>query len=176
MEKLTTEIKGLFIIKPNVFRDARGYFLEQTNHKKLSNLGLECTIAQTNQSKSIQHTVRGLHSQPGQGKIVSAVNGCIYDVVVDIRPGSETFGKWQGFEISDDNNLTLWIPDGFLHGFQVISDTADVMYHTTDYYNQQTEFGVKWNDADLNIIWPNMEKAILSDRDIALQPFNKIAS
>lgn len=167
MKKIETNIEGLFVIELNLFHDNRGFFMERYNKDTFKQLGLNIDFIQDNQSKSFGKVVRGLHAQPGQGKLVGAIKGSILDVAVDIRPKSSTFGQYFSIELSEDNNKLLWIPDGFLHGFQVISDEASVLYKVTSLFNPDTQFGVIWNDPEIGIKWPHLD-AIISSRDAIL--------
>jgi dTDP-4-dehydrorhamnose 3,5-epimerase len=165
-----TPIEGLLVIEPKVFRDDRGFFLERFRQDKLAALGLSETFVQDNHSRSAPGVLRGLHYQtdPKQGKLVSAVRGRIWDVAVDLRKGSPTFGQHFGIELSDENCLSLWMPYGFAHGFCVLGDTeADVTYKVTGFYNSATEGGVRWNDPALAIQWPRRAPQV-SARDAAL--------
>ncbi len=174
MQKIATGIEGLYIIQLEIFSDNRGFFVERYNREKFENLGIKEDFVQDNHSMSYQHVLRGLHAQVGQGKLVGAINGTIYDVAVDIREGSKTFRKAFGIELSDKNGKLLWIPDGFLHGFQVISETANVLYKVTSLYNPKTQFAVCFNDPDIQIDWPNRENAILNERDTNLPTLKEI--
>ncbi|MDX1923911.1 MAG: dTDP-4-dehydrorhamnose 3,5-epimerase [Rickettsiaceae bacterium] len=169
MEKINTVIDGLFVIKLSIFRDNRGFFVEKFNKRKFDELHEEevgtIEFVQDNFSRSSINVMRGLHAQEGQGKLVGVASGAIFDVAVDIRENSKTFGKFFGVELSAENGLLLWIPDGFLHGFQVISDSADVHYKVTSYYDPSKELGINPLDPFFNISWPNKELAILSQKD-----------
>ena len=166
MEIHTTKLDGVLILKPQVFRDRRGFFLESYTARKLAAVGIETDFVHDNHSHSVKNTLRGLHYQaaPGQAKLVRVVDGAIFDVAVDIRWGSPTFGQWVGQVLSADNFLQLYLPVGFAHGFCVLSDTADVLYKCTSYYEPQAERGVAWNDPTIAIDWP-VADPILSQRD-----------
>ena len=148
------------ILEPNIFEDARGAFFEAYNVKNLAAVGIDCGFVQDNQSISKQSVLRGLHYQLGQpqGKLVRVLAGHIWDVAVDLRRNSPDFGKWAGFHLktqsADDDLQLLWIPEGFAHGFLVLSDTAEVLYKTTDVYHPAGERTIVWNDPTLNITWP----------------------
>lgn len=173
MEITNLAIAGLKLIQPQVFSDSRGYFLETYHPRKLSVAGLDQMFVQDNLSFSQRGVLRGLHYQyPNwQGKLVSVVQGEVFDVAVDIRKGSPTFGKWFGVVLSESNHLQFFIPGGFAHGFCVTSETAHVNYKCTDFYNPQQEYTLLWNDPDIGIEWPVTEP-ILSDKDAQGKPLN----
>ena len=161
------EIDGVILIQPEVFADGRGFFLETYRMADFAKAGIERLFVQDNHSRSIKGTLRGLHYQKPpfeQGKLVRALRGKVFDVVVDIRKNSSTFGEWLGVTLSDKNKNMLYIPEGFAHGFMVLSDTADLLYKTTNVYSPEHESGIIWNDPDLNIAWPTGEP-IMADRD-----------
>lgn len=166
--KLTkTPLDDCFILQPDVFSDDRGYFLETFNQKKFNELtNTKEHFVQDNFSHSKQGVLRGLHYQLNfpQGKLISVVKGKIFDVAVDLRKTSKTFGKWFGLEISAENKTQMWIPRGFAHGFLVLSETADVQYKTTDFYHPEDEKCILWNDSDVNVKWP-VVSPILSGKD-----------
>ena len=164
-------LPGLMIVEPEVFGDDRGYFMETYHERKLAAQGLFVRFVQDNYSRSVRDTLRGLHYQhpSGQGKLVRATAGAIFDVAVDIRVGSPTFGKWAGHEISSDNKLALYVPVGFAHGFCVLSEAAEVSYKCTDFYAPSCERGIAWNDPDIGIEWP-VKAPLLSGRDSRLAP------
>ena len=173
MNVIATKLKDCVIIKPNVFSDNRGFFLETFQARRYSQLvGIDKTFVQDNQSRSYKGILRGLHFQKTkpQGKLIMVSRGKVYDVVVDIRKDSPTFGQWQSFILSEENKTQLWVPPGFAHGFVVISDIADFHYKCTDYYNQSDEGSILWNDADLNISWP-IKNPILSKKDLGANRF-----
>jgi len=177
MEIIETGFRDLFILKPQIFRDARGYFYESFNLRKMNQSGLDYNFVQDNQSESVYGVIRGLHYQlnpHAQAKLVRALLGRVYDVVVDLRAGSPTYGKYYGVELSDHNQLQLMIPQGFAHGFSVLSDKALVLYKTDDYYDKETERGIIYNDPVLNIDWKLVpSKITVSDRDLRLPEFGK---
>jgi dTDP-4-dehydrorhamnose 3,5-epimerase len=158
-----TEIPDVLIIEPKVFGDDRGWFFESFNEKDFAAaVGYPITFVQDNHSSSKKGVLRGLHYQmeQTQGKLVRVCHGAIFDVTVDLRESSETFGKWVGVELSAENKKQLWIPPGFAHGFLVLSETAEFLYKTTDYWNAASEKCIVWNDPDLNIHWPNIDGSI----------------
>jgi dTDP-4-dehydrorhamnose 3,5-epimerase len=170
MRVTPTAIAEVLVIEPKVFADARGFFFESYNERAFAQAtGVAAKFVQDNHSRSVKNTVRGLHYQIGQaqGKLVRAVTGEIYDVVVDVRRKSPTFGKWVGHHLSAENKNMLWIPPGFAHGFAVLSDYADFLYKTTDYWAPQHERTLLWNDPDLGINWPLAGEPILADKDRA---------
>jgi len=172
MKKIPTPLNDLYIIEPIIFRDDRGYFSEQYNEQKFSELGFHFHFVQDNQSKSSYGVIRGLHYQLfpyAQTKLVRVLKGSIFDVAVDIRKGSPTFGKWYGIELSEDNMLQLLVPRGFAHGFSVLSDTAIVFYKCDNLYNPQSERGINFADPELNIDWKiDINKAVVSAKDKVL--------
>lgn len=163
-----TAIADVLIIEPKVFGDARGFFYESFNQKAFDEAtGTSHQFVQDNHSRSGKGVLRGLHYQvqQPQGKLVRAVRGSVFDVAVDIRKSSATFGKWVGVELSEDNQRQLWVPPGFAHGFLVLSDMADFLYKTTDYYAPEHECCIAWNDADIGIDWPLASAPSLSAKD-----------
>jgi dTDP-4-dehydrorhamnose 3,5-epimerase len=169
MRFLPTELPGVLLIEPAVFRDARGFFLESYHAARFAEAGIEAPFVQDNHSFSVRGTLRGLHGQLRfpQGKLVRCTEGSVFDVAVDVRRGSPSFGRWAGFELSAENFRQLWIPPGFLHGFCALSERAQVQYKCTQLYRPEDEVGVVWNDPDLAIHWP-VEAPLLSDKDRAL--------
>ncbi|MBK17127.1 MAG: dTDP-4-dehydrorhamnose 3,5-epimerase [Prochlorococcus sp. SP3034] len=173
------EVEGPLVLTPNVFNDERGYFYESWNEKKFNTIiGKEIRFAQDNISHSFKGVLRGLHYQlepEPQGKLVRCSNGSIFDVAVDMRKKSKTFGKWVSAELSEENKNQLWIPVGFAHGFLTISDHAEVNYKATGFWNKDCEHSIRWNDNDLKITWPIMElgfEPIINEKD-ASAPFLK---
>ena len=163
-----TTIPDLLVIEPKVFGDARGFFYESFNQKAFNKAtGLNLNFVQDNHSRSTKGVLRGLHYQiqQPQGKLVRVVRGSVFDVAVDIRKGSPTFGQWVGIELSEENHKQLWIPAGFAHGFMVTSDSAEFLYKTTDYYAPEHERCIAWNDPSLGIQWPLTESPSLSVKD-----------
>jgi dTDP-4-dehydrorhamnose 3,5-epimerase len=170
MKATPTPIPGLLIIEPTVFGDSRGFFMESFNQRTFNQItGLDVQFVQDNHSRSAKGVLRGLHYQiqQPQGKLVRAVRGAIFDVAVDIRRSSLAFGRWFGVTLSEDNHLQLWVPAGFAHGFLVLSETADVLYKTTDYYAPAFERCIRWNDASIGIEWPCSGDPHLSAKDSA---------
>lgn len=170
MQAIRTAIPDVLIIEPKVFGDARGFFYESFNAKAFQEAtGLDVPFVQDNHSKSVKGVLRGLHYQiqQPQGKLVRVVAGEVFDVAVDIRKNSPTFGKWVGELLSGENKRQLWIPPGFAHGFVVLSETAEFLYKTTDYYAPQFERCIAWNDPDLAISWPVAGEPLLSPKDAA---------
>ena len=165
----TCDIEGLKVIEPQVFGDSRGYFMETYNYNDFKEAGIDVQFVQDNQSMSTKGVLRGLHFQINfpQDKLVRVVNGEVFDVAVDLREGSETFGKWHGVLLSAENKKQFFIPKGFAHGFVVLSDMAEFAYKCSDFYHPNDEGGLKWNDPDIGIEWPipaDME-LLLSDKD-----------
>ena len=158
MKVTTTAIEGVLIIEPKVFGDERGFFFESFNQRAFNEaVGQPVDFVQDNHSRSAKGVLRGLHFQRpphAQGKLVRVTQGSVFDVAVDIRPDSATFGRWVGVELSGANHRQMWIPAGLAHGFLVTSDSADFLYKTTDYYRPESEGSVRWDDPDLAIAWP----------------------
>ncbi|NLK73678.1 MAG: dTDP-4-dehydrorhamnose 3,5-epimerase [Clostridiales bacterium] len=165
----TTGIDGLYLIEPKVYGDQRGYFMETYNEAEFKAAGLDIKFVQDNQSFSRKGVLRGLHyqKQHPQGKLVRALYGAIYDVAIDLRKNSKTYGQWYGVVLSGENNKMLYVPEGFAHGFYVISDEVCFIYKCTDFYHPEDEGGIIWNDKDLAIQWPISEgmEVILSEKD-----------
>jgi len=170
------ELPGLIVCEPAVFDDSRGYFFEAYNHALFQKNGINLNFVQDNQSRSSQGVIRGLHYQLNpfaQAKLVRVLEGVILDVVVDIRKGSPTYGKHFSIELSAENNKQLFIPAGFAHGFSVLSETASVLYKCDQFYNKQSEGGIRFDDPELNIDWKiDLKQAVVSSKDIEL-PFFK---
>jgi dTDP-4-dehydrorhamnose 3,5-epimerase len=167
MNVIKTKLDGCVIIEPKVFGDERGFFLETFQAERyISEAGITLPFVQDNHSRSSKSVLRGLHFQKTkpQGKLVRVVRGQVYDVAVDIRKGSPTYGQWEGLILSEENKTQLWVPPGFAHGFVVLSDTADFEYKCTDYYDPSDEGSILWNDSDLDIPWP-IYNPILSNKD-----------
>jgi dTDP-4-dehydrorhamnose 3,5-epimerase len=173
MKVQATQIAGALIVEPDVFGDDRGFFLESFNERKMREIGIDAHFVQDNHSRSQRNVLRGLHYQlhQPQGKLVRVVRGTVFDVAVDIRRGSSTFGKWVGVELSAENKRMFWMPPGMAHGFVVLSDSADFLYKATDYYAPEFERTILWNDPDLGIEWPLMGEPILSSKDVAGSSF-----
>jgi dTDP-4-dehydrorhamnose 3,5-epimerase len=166
MERLPTRLDGPVLLAPAVHGDARGFFLESWRADAWSEQGVPAEFVQDNHSRSRRGTLRGIHFQthPGQGKLVRVARGRVWDVVVDLRRGSPTFGEWEAFELDDEQAHQLWVPIGFGHGFCVLSDVADFVYKCTAYYDAATEAGIRFDDPDVGIAWPDVE-LLCSDRD-----------
>lgn len=166
MEVLDTELPGVLVIAPKVFGDARGYFYESFRSSAYAEAGIDVQFVQDNVSRSAKGTLRGLHLQHpnSQGKLVSVLLGEVFDVAVDVRVGSATFGKWTGRLLSDDNMHQLYVPPGFAHGFAVLSESAVFSYKCTTYYSPSDELSVRWNDPAIGIEWP-VASPLLSDKD-----------
>ena len=176
MEVIQTTIPGVLIIEPKVFGDERGFFMESFNEKTFQErTGVTAQFVQDNHSRSAKNVLRGLHYQikQTQGKLVRVVLGEVYDVVVDIRKSSPTFGQWVGCLLSEANKRQFWVPPGFAHGFVVLSDTADFLYKTTDYYAPEYERTILWNDPQINIDWKFKGEPVLSAKDQAGVPLEK---
>ena len=168
MKSIPTAIADVLILEPRVFGDTRGFFFESFNSRAFAEAtGLDLNFVQDNHSRSTRGVLRGLHYQTRQpqGKLVRVVRGSVFDVAVDIRPTSPTFGKWVGVELSEDNHRQLWVPPGLAHGFLVTSESADFLYKTTDYYAPEHERCLAWNDPAIGIDWPLQEAPQLSAKD-----------
>ena len=173
MNVIKTKLNDCLIIEPKVYKDNRGFFLEtfqESRYKKLANISIP--FVQDNHSRSSKGVLRGLHFQykKPQGKLIRVVRGEVFDVAVDLRPKSKTYGQFESVILSDTNKKQFWVPPGFAHGFQVISDIADFEYKCTDYYDPNDEGSIKWNDSDLNIPWP-ISNPSLSDKDLNASNF-----
>ncbi len=170
MKIIPTELPDVLLIEPQVFADARGFFMETYHARKLAEQGFEAAFVQDNHSRSQQGTLRGLHYQirHAQGKLVRVVNGAVFDVAVDLRRYSPTFGRWTGAILSDENKHQLWVPAGFAHGFYALTETVDLLYKVTDYFAPEWDRTIIWNDPQLNIVWPlvNQQPPILSAKDM----------
>jgi dTDP-4-dehydrorhamnose 3,5-epimerase len=169
MEFVPTRIPDVVLIRPKVFGDARGFFLESWNERTFAGAGFDLRFVQDNHSRSVRWTLRGLHYQvrQAQGKLVRVVSGTVFDVAVDLRRSSPTFGQWVGEILSDENHHMLWVPPGFAHGFLVLSDTADFVYKCTDFYAPEYERSLRWDDPDVGIEWPlpQGQEPLLSAKD-----------
>lgn len=168
MNCISTSIPDVLILEPKVFGDERGFFFESFNHRRFTEiLGREVDFVQDNHSRSARNVLRGLHYQiqQPQGKLVRVVQGTVFDVAVDIRKSSPTFGQHVGVELSAENKRMLWVPEGFAHGFVVLSDTAECLYKTTDYWMPEFERSIAWNDPMINIQWPIQYPPLLSSKD-----------
>jgi dTDP-4-dehydrorhamnose 3,5-epimerase len=167
MQRLETKLEGLVLLAPVVHGDERGFFMETWREDAWSSHGVPSAFVQDNHSRSRRGTVRGIHFQthPGQGKLVRCARGAVLDVVVDLRRGSPTFGEWESAVLDDVNGHQLWIPVGFGHGFCVLSETADFVYKCTNYYDAATEAGIRFDDPDIGIEWPDDVELLYSQRD-----------
>ena len=169
MKVVQTELDGVMLLEPRVYQDARGFFLESYNRRNFRDAtGVDADFVQDNQSFSVRNVLRGLHYQlrpAAQGKLVHVVAGEIFDVVVDMRRGSRTFGKWLGTTLTGGGHRMVWVPVGFAHGYLVLSEHAIVMYKTTDFYAPEHERSIAWNDPDLAVRWPADSAPIVSDKD-----------
>lgn len=167
MEIIETGIPDLFIVKPVVFEDNRGYFFESYNKEKFLQKGIDQNFVQDNESKSMKNVLRGLHFQAppyAQGKLVRVMKGAVLDVAVDIRRNSSTYGQWASIELTESNKWMYWVPPGFAHGFVTLEDNTVFFYKCTNMYNKVSEGSIRWNDPDLNINW-GIENPILSEKD-----------
>lgn len=176
MNVIETGIPGLLVLEPKVFGDARGFFMESFNARTFAEVtGVKADFVQDNHSRSGRGVLRGLHYQvqQPQGKLVRVAQGRVFDVAVDLRRSSPTFGKWYGVELSGENHRQFWVPAGFAHGFYVLSDSADFLYKTTDYYAPQHERSLAWNDATVGVQWPLQGEPLLSAKDLAGKPLGE---
>jgi len=169
----TTAIPGVLIIEPKVFGDERGFFLESFNEREMRKIGIDAHFVQDNHSRSRRNVLRGMHYQlvQPQGKLVRVVSGTAFDVAVDMRRDSPTFGRWVGVELSAENKRMFWLPPGMAHGFVVLSESADFLYKATDYYLPQSERSLLWSDPEIGIEWPLTGEPVLSGKDMAGTPF-----
>lgn len=170
---IQTEVPGVVVVEPTVFGDDRGYFMETYHREEFAAAGITAEFVQDNQSKSHKGVLRGLHFQTRhtQGKLVRVISGRVFDVAVDVRPNSPHFGRWAGVELSSENKRQLYVPEGFAHGFLVLSGEAEFTYKCTDFYDPAHEGGIVWDDADIGIEWPVLDVPYaLSDKDKALPP------
>lgn len=178
MRVTATQIPDVKIIEPTVFNDERGFFFESFNQEKFDiAIGKNIKFVQDNHSRSSHGVVRGLHFQLppfAQGKLVRVVKGEVFDVAVDIRKSSPTFGKWVAEKLSAENKKQLWIPEGFAHGFLTLSDSAEFLYKTTNYYSKESERSIIWSDADINIDWPKTSAISISDKDNVAKNFGAV--
>ncbi|MDP9117044.1 MAG: dTDP-4-dehydrorhamnose 3,5-epimerase [Actinomycetota bacterium] len=176
MRSLPTKLNGPLLLAPAVHGDERGFFLESFRQSELTTRGIDCDWVQDNQSRSSAGVLRGMHFQPGQAKLVRCARGAIFDVVVDIRPRSPQFGRWEGFILDDSEHRQLYCPDGFAHGFCVLSDLADVVYKVSQYYDPRREGGFRYDDPEVGIEWPTGTQLIPSSRDAGAPTLAEIAA
>lgn len=171
-----TALPGLKLLEPRVFTDDRGFFLESWNARAFAAAGIDASFVQDNHSRSAKGVLRGLHYQIGspQGKLVRVVAGAVFDVAVDLRRSSETFGRWVGYELSAENKRQAWIPPGFAHGFLSLQDSTELLYKCTDFYSAEDERSLIWNDPEIGIAWPLNGKPLLSGKDAAAKPLAEI--
>ena len=170
MNVIETPLSGVLVLEPTIFRDARGFFMETYHATKYAACGIDVTFVQDNHSHSVRGTLRGLHSQRDhpQAKLCRVVQGEVFDVCVDIRQGSPTFGRWYGTVLSAENARQIFVPAGFAHGFQVLSETADLLYKCSEFYDVNDERGIAWNDPEIGIAWHSEIAPLLSAKDAAL--------
>lgn len=176
MQRLPTELEGPLLVAPSVHGDERGFFVETYRESAWSDLGEDVSFVQDNHSRSRQGIVRGMHFQPGQAKLVRCARGAIFDVIVDIRPGSPQFGRSEGFRLDDSEHHQLYVPDGFAHGFCVLSEVADVAYKVSSYYDSELESGFAFDDPEVAIAWPPELELIASARDRQAPRLSEIAA
>lgn len=168
MKVTPTPLEGVLVLEPKIWRDDRGFFLESYNQRAMADAGIPATFVQDNHSRSARHVLRGLHYQIShpQGKLVRVVAGEVFDVAVDIRKHSPTFGKWFGLTLDGALLKMLWVPPGFAHGYRVLSESADFLYKTTDFYYPEHERTIVWNDSTIGITWPgDLAQAVISEKD-----------
>ena len=176
MKRVPTRLDGPLLLEPTLHRDERGFFAETYRREELAALGVADEFVQDNHSRSVRGIVRGIHYQPGMAKLVRCSRGAILDVVVDLRRGSPTFGEWEAARLDDETLRELYCPDGFGHGFCVLSESADVLYRCTAYYDPQTEGGVAYDDPDIAIDWPADLELIASERDRSAPSLAEVSS
>jgi dTDP-4-dehydrorhamnose 3,5-epimerase len=174
VQRLETRLPGLVLIEPKVFGDDRGFFLETYRRDRYAEAGITDEFVQDNHSLSKRGIVRGMHFQPGQAKLIRCARGAIFDVVVDLRRGSPTFGEWESFELDGERHLQLYVPDGFAHGFAVVSEVADLIYKVSSYYDPSSESGFRYDDPEVGIEWPG-GGLLPSERDATAPRLAEIA-
>ena len=167
MRRFETRLEGPVLVQPDLHGDARGFFQETYRKAAFGHFGVHDEFVQDNHSRSGRGVLRGMHFQPGQVKLIRCARGAIFDAIVDIRPGSPAFGRWEGFRLDDERHLELYVPDGFAHGFCVLSDVADVIYKVSSYYDPAVESGFRFDDPDVGIAWPADLDVKVSERDRA---------
>jgi dTDP-4-dehydrorhamnose 3,5-epimerase len=165
MKRLATSLDGPILLEPSVHGDSRGFFFESFRASRLADLGIDDRFVQDNHSRSGRGVLRGMHFQPGQAKLVRCARGAILDVIVDIRRGTGSFGLWEGVRLDDEAHCQLYVPDGFAHGFCVLSEVADVVYKVSPYYDPAAESGFRFDDPDVGIGWPDDVELVVSQRD-----------
>jgi dTDP-4-dehydrorhamnose 3,5-epimerase len=175
LRRLPTELDELVLIEPTVHGDERGFFVETFRENEMRGLGIDVDFVQENHSRSGARVLRGIHMQRGQAKLVRCPRGHIFDVAVDLRPDSPTYRRWEGYELDDVDHLQLFIPDGFGHAFCVLSETADVLYRVSSYYDPELESGIAWDDPEIAIRWP-ITDPILSERDTSAPRLAEVAA
>ncbi len=177
MHIIETPLSGVLVIEPTVIRDTRGFFMESYHAAKYAEFGITVSFVQDNQSHSVRGTLRGLHYQHEhpQAKLCRVVQGEVFDVCVDLRRGSPTFAQWYGVVLSAENRRQVFIPTGFAHGFQVVSETADFLYKCSDFYTPQDEYGLAWNDPDIGIEWPLIITPLIAPKDAGLPMLAQIS-
>ena len=175
MRTLKTILQGPLLLEPTVYGDERGFFLETYRRSMFADLGIDADFVQDNHSRSRRGIVRGMHFQPGMSKLVRCVRGAVFDVLVDIRAGSPSFGRWEGFTLDDVHHHQVYCPEGFAHGFCVLSEVADVSYGCTTYYDPETEGGFRYDDPEVAIEWPTEIALITSERDRAAPTLAQLA-
>ena len=175
MNTIDTKLTGPVLFAPAVHGDERGFFVETFRRAALQELGIDCDFVQDNHSRSRRSVVRGMHFQPGQAKLVRCARGAILDVIVDIRPASEQFGQWEAVQLDDVSHHQLFVPDGFAHGFCVLSELADVAYKVTTYYDPAAESGFSYEDPEVGIEWPDVDSLVGSERDRAAPTLAELA-
>jgi dTDP-4-dehydrorhamnose 3,5-epimerase len=173
--RLPTEIEGVVLVEPDVHGDERGFFVESFRAGEFASLGIDLEFVQENHSRSAERVLRGIHMQRGQAKLVRCARGAIFDVAVDLRPDSPTYKRWEGYELDDVTHRQLFIPDGFGHGFCVLSDEADVLYRVSTYYDSDLESGIAWDDPEIAVHWP-IKEPILSERDQSAPRLAEVSS
>ena len=173
--RLPTEIDGVVLVEPDVHGDQRGFFVETFRADAMRTIGIDVEFVQENHSRSGERVLRGLHMQRGQAKLVRSARGAIFDVAVDLRPDSPTYKRWEGYELDDVTHRQLFIPEGFGHGFCVLSQEADVIYRVSAYYDPELEAGVAWDDPEIAIHWP-ISEPVLSERDRTAPRLAEVAS
>jgi dTDP-4-dehydrorhamnose 3,5-epimerase len=172
--RLPTEIDGVVLVEPTVHGDDRGFFVETFRANEMRRLGIDVEFVQDNHSRSAAKVLRGIHMQRGQAKLIRCPKGRIFDVAVDLRPDSPTYKRWEGYELDDVDHRELFIPEGFGHGFCVLSDSADVLYRVSSYYDPELESGIAWDDPEIAVDWP-IRDPVLSDRDRGAPPLAEVA-